>query len=672
MKKRNLNSKQLRLMSVGLLASSAVLSVADSAPIVAKEKESQDNQRESEQESVTILSSTTEETDSSKETIGSDTSSTSTSSKESTSMEETVDSSSTDSTNTNATTTSDSSNSSSSSSNSSTSSSSSSSNSSTSSTSTSQSKPQPKPKPKPKPKPTQPSRPVWVGSGNNVQGPAQPSTPNYPVSGTVIQGVGNGSSETISVSPNLTTKAFINVIGEDAREVAGTNNLYASVMIAQAILESASGNSTLASAPNYNLFGIKGNYKGASANFLTSEDNGSGSMYTIRSDFRKYPSYKESLEDYVKLLRGGTDFNNSFYNGTWKSNTKTYKDATNFLTGKYATDTSYSGKLNGLIDAYNLTQYDELKDKPNDKKAAETKSTLGLDKKISKKDKKEEDNIEFVTHIVKKGESLKSISELYNISTLAILEKNQLDRRMLFIGQSLKIPKQEIKINELRKEVVVDRSFEMAQKLSSAVSGRGSKSAASISRSSKTKTSSLVSEDSNVISSNHTSSSVENTINSSSRATSLSSENSIVSSSRATSSSSEDSTMDSSRATSSSSEDSTMDSSRVASSSSEDSTTDSSKKSNRVSSASKSKTKKAKEKTVSSEKETTTSSDYKISASRTKTKYTYEVKEGDTLASISKKTGVSIWSLKEWNELDQYFLTEGQLLVLNPAYKLDA
>ena len=32
-------------------------------------------------------------------------------------------------------------------------------------------------------------------------------------------------------------------------------------MIAQAILESGSGNSKLSQKPNYNLFGIKGDYK---------------------------------------------------------------------------------------------------------------------------------------------------------------------------------------------------------------------------------------------------------------------------------------------------------------------------------------------------------------------------------------------------------------------------
>ncbi|OFK21387.1 hypothetical protein HMPREF2829_03730 [Aerococcus sp. HMSC072A12] len=65
-----------------------------------------------------------------------------------------------------------------------------------------------------------------------------------------------------SVDAPKNADEFIGLIGEYAREVAGTNGLYASVMIAQAILESDSGRSDLASPPYFNLFGIKGSYQG--------------------------------------------------------------------------------------------------------------------------------------------------------------------------------------------------------------------------------------------------------------------------------------------------------------------------------------------------------------------------------------------------------------------------
>ncbi|MDR2834254.1 MAG: glucosaminidase domain-containing protein [Streptococcaceae bacterium] len=157
---------------------------------------------------------------------------------------------------------------------------------------------------------------------------------------------------------NPQTQAFIDEISKSARKLASEYDLFASVMIAQAILESGSGTSGLASAPNYNIFGVKGAYQGQAVNLPTAEDNGSGGMYIIDANFRKYPNYEESLKDYVSLLRGGLSGNDHFYQGTWKSEAKNYLQATQFLTGKYATDTQYNKKLNSIIAAYHLTQFD--------------------------------------------------------------------------------------------------------------------------------------------------------------------------------------------------------------------------------------------------------------------------------------------------------------------------
>lgn len=154
------------------------------------------------------------------------------------------------------------------------------------------------------------------------------------------------------------TEEFVEMIGESAREVAKENDLFASVMIAQAILESGSGGSQLSRAPYYNLFGIKGEFEGQSVTFATSEDDGSGNMYQIDAAFRAYPSYKESFEDYSDLLTGGLSWNEAFYQGTWKSVAGDYQNATQALTGTYATDSSYNLKLNGLIETYDLTEYD--------------------------------------------------------------------------------------------------------------------------------------------------------------------------------------------------------------------------------------------------------------------------------------------------------------------------
>ncbi|EOW2622194.1 peptidoglycan DD-metalloendopeptidase family protein [Enterococcus hirae] len=154
-------------------------------------------------------------------------------------------------------------------------------------------------------------------------------------------------------------ESFIRKIGESARKIGQENDLYASVMIAQAILESASGQSQLAQAPNYNLFGIKGTHNGKGVSFATQEDLGDGTLYTTQATFRQYENYEDSLNDYAQLLKEGLTGNSHFYDGVWKTNAKTYQEATKFLTGRYATDTSYDKKLNGLIETYDLTKYDK-------------------------------------------------------------------------------------------------------------------------------------------------------------------------------------------------------------------------------------------------------------------------------------------------------------------------
>ena len=162
------------------------------------------------------------------------------------------------------------------------------------------------------------------------------------------------ADDIVYVARNLTTQQFIDTIGEDARKLCQQSDLYASVMIAQAVVESASGSSGLSCEPYNNLFGIKGSYDGKSVRMKTQEDDGEGNLETIVAEFRKYPTMLESLEDYVGLLT-----NNSLYNPVKKSNTESYEDACDYLQGRYATSTSYSRTLKAYIDAYNLTEYDK-------------------------------------------------------------------------------------------------------------------------------------------------------------------------------------------------------------------------------------------------------------------------------------------------------------------------
>ena len=173
----------------------------------------------------------------------------------------------------------------------------------------------------------------------------------------------------IQFEKDETVESFIAKLGEPARKIGQEKDLFASVMIAQAVLESGSGSSSLSKAPNYNLFGIKGTHNGKSVSMATQEDLGNGNLYTTQAGFRVYENYEDCFNDYATLLTEGISGNRDFYSGALKSNAKTYQEATKFLTGRYATDTQYNKKLNGLIETYDLTQYDNELQGPQISKA---------------------------------------------------------------------------------------------------------------------------------------------------------------------------------------------------------------------------------------------------------------------------------------------------------------
>lgn len=132
---------------------------------------------------------------------------------------------------------------------------------------------------------------------------------------------------------------------------------YTSVMLAQAAVESAWGQSGLAQEPNNNLFGIKGSYNGQSVNMNTGE-YGNGGYYTTNARFRKYPSYTESFEDNGALLRNQMG---NYYSGTWVENSNNYAQATqNGLQGRYATDPNYAKTLNSVIATNGFDKYDPV------------------------------------------------------------------------------------------------------------------------------------------------------------------------------------------------------------------------------------------------------------------------------------------------------------------------
>lgn len=103
------------------------------------------------------------------------------------------------------------------------------------------------------------------------------------------------------------------------------NGVLASVTIAQGILESWYGNTELAVNAN-NYFGMKcmlsGNtwtgstWDGVSKyTKVTKEDDGTGNLYDVTEDFRKYQTAAESVGDHSAYLLGAMNGSKKRYEG---------------------------------------------------------------------------------------------------------------------------------------------------------------------------------------------------------------------------------------------------------------------------------------------------------------------------------------------------------------------
>lgn len=223
-----------------------------------------------------------------------------------------------------------------------------------------------------------------------------------------------------SLSKNMARNSFVELIGEQARDVAAANDLYASVMTAQAILESGWGASWLSQAPHYNLFGIKWSGNGLYSEWSTKEVL-NGKWVTIIDKFQKYASYTESLQANASLLKNRVfQSGNHFYSGTWKSNTTSYGEATAWLAGRYATDPGYASKLNAIIISQNLTRFDTPGNGSQRVETAETGQTAS-------------------SYTVVAGDSLFSIARKHSTTVATLKSSNNLTDTSIYVGQKLAV-----------------------------------------------------------------------------------------------------------------------------------------------------------------------------------------------------------------------------------------
>ena len=156
--------------------------------------------------------------------------------------------------------------------------------------------------------------------------------------------------------PLTKVDTFINAVAPMAQRSAELYGVPASVTLAQAILESAWGESEL-SRYGQAFFGVKCNstsyspYTTGCMPKLTWEVIGGQNVY-VWAHFRSYSSLTDSVLDHGYFLRNNTRYAPAF-------NTSTPEDfAKAIAAAGYATDPAYASKLSSLINTYNLKRFD--------------------------------------------------------------------------------------------------------------------------------------------------------------------------------------------------------------------------------------------------------------------------------------------------------------------------
>lgn len=138
---------------------------------------------------------------------------------------------------------------------------------------------------------------------------------------------------------------------EGAKKTESLYNIPTSITLAQILQESTKGSglSGLASAPNYNLFGIKA-FSSWTGETVTLR-NGAGDPNKY-STYRKYNNYEESIIDHAKVL------SNDRYTKYTSTATTLEEYAQGIQKGGYAEDVNYANSLISIIKKYGLDSLD--------------------------------------------------------------------------------------------------------------------------------------------------------------------------------------------------------------------------------------------------------------------------------------------------------------------------
>ncbi|MCR5524295.1 MAG: LysM peptidoglycan-binding domain-containing protein [Lactobacillus sp.] len=153
-------------------------------------------------------------------------------------------------------------------------------------------------------------------------------------------------------SNNARSQQFIQSVAQGAIDGWNQYRVLPSITVAQAILESGWGQSSLSTSA-HNLFGIKGSYNGHSVVMRTREVYGGRSVY-VNANFRAYANNSESVTDHGRFLNVNSRYRNLL------GDTNYVSVANKLRQDGYATDPSYASSLINLVRTYNLTQLDSV------------------------------------------------------------------------------------------------------------------------------------------------------------------------------------------------------------------------------------------------------------------------------------------------------------------------
>ena len=256
---------------------------------------------------------------------------------------------------------------------------------------------------------------------------------------------------------NKQYEAYIKKYRDIAVEEMRKYHIPASITLAQGLLESGAGQSTLARKSN-NHFGIKcgSDWDGKSVRYDDDARN---------ECFRAYKHPKQSYEDHSKFLAS-----RSRYAFLFKLKITDYKGwAKGVKKAGYATDRRYAQRLIDIIELYDLHQYDTkkglkwMKDNPNPHqpyianglvyivvRPGDTWKSISKEFDVSRKKLRKYNDLykgyvlqpgdilylekknrkadkEHVVHVLRAGESMYSISQKYGIRLKNLYKRNKME-----------------------------------------------------------------------------------------------------------------------------------------------------------------------------------------------------------------------------------------------------